>query len=349
MAAGLAALLVHCGGNSGPATASDGLILVRIVDGSNELVRVRLSDGAERTLTATPGREETWPYWSDVAQRLVFQVSEGGSRSDLVLWSSEGGEQPLTATPVRDERWPAWSPTRTELVFAFRGGRPPAGLIVHDVATGESRLAAGTGDADYLLRPGYAPDGATLVAQRRGSDGRGSQLWRLDASGETTPLTSDPAWFDMKPFFDRTGSRVFFTRRRSARGPGDLASIASRGGPVRIHLSLPEADDHSVRPSPRRDEIAFVSDRDGLPAVYLAPLPDGPARRLTGADRSAFAPRWSPDGEKLVVTATPANAGEPSLSDRAGLARARVVVLDRSGAVLLDVAGFMPSWMAPWP
>ena len=37
------------------------------------------------------------------------------------------------------------------------------------------------------------------------------------------------------------------------------------------------------------------------------------------------------------------------LSDRAGLAQAHVVVFDRQGRALLDVPGFMPDWMPPWP
>ena len=322
---------------------------MRIVDGSNELVSVRLADGAERMLTSTPEREETWPYWSEVAQRLVFQVSSGGSRSDLVLWSSAEGEARLTRTPARDERWPAWSPTAPRLVFAFRGGRPPGGLAIHDLEGGETRLPATTAANEYLLRPAFSPDGRTLVAQLRRPDGAGSALWRLELGGKPELLTSNPAWFDMKPFFDRSGTRIFFTRRPSARGRGDLASIEAAGGAVSPHLSLPEADDHSGRPSPTRDELAFVSDRDGHSAIYLAALPDGPTRRLTGNERSAFAPRWSPDGEKLVVTAIPAGAREPKLDDRDSLARSRVLVLDRAGEVLLDVAGFMPSWMAPWP
>jgi Tol biopolymer transport system component len=330
-------------------TPSGGVVLVRVVNGSNELVGVRLSDGAERQLTATPDRQETWPYWSEVAQRLVFQVSSGGRGSDLVLWSPQSGETPLAPTPQREERWPAWSPRSASLVYAFRGGRPPAGLALLETESLETRLAAATGPNDYPLRPSFAPDGRRLVAQRRGPEGSGSQLWLVEPDGGSGLLTRDPAWFDMKPFFDRHGTRIIFTRRRGARGPGDVASIAVAGGEVRTHASLPDADDHSGRPSPTRDELAFVSDRDGASSVYLASLPDGPPRRLTKGDRNVFAPRWSPDGEKLAVITTSAGEREPRLADRRSLERTRVLVLDREGRLLLDVPGVMPSWMTPWP
>ena len=98
---------------------SDGLVFVRIVEGSNELMRVRLADGAEQALTSTPEREETWPYWSPVAQRLVFQVSHGPRDSDLMLWSPETGQAPLVETPNRADLWQAQTPqvVRRELLL----------------------------------------------------------------------------------------------------------------------------------------------------------------------------------------------------------------------------------------
>ena len=72
-------------------------------------------------------------------------------------------------------------------------------------------------------------------------------------------------------------------------------------------------------------------------------------RALTNtAERNEFAPIWSPDGERLVLTTSATEAGAPRLADRASLAEARVVVLDRGGHVLLDTRGFMPDWMPPW-
>lgn len=344
--------LASCAVACGPATSEDpssqGVVLVRIVDGSSEIVHVRLADGAERAVTATPDREEAWPYWSSIAQRLVFQVASGGSGSDLVLWSPETGETPLTQTPRREERWPAWSPQAPRLVHAFWGGHPPSGIAVLDVQSGESRTLATSGRDDYFFRPSFSPDATHLVMQRRG-EGRGSLLWVLSAGGKPRPLTTDPAWHDMKAFFSRDGRRIFFSRRPATGGPRDIMSIAIGGGELLRHGSLPASDDHSARPSPVRDEIAFVSNREGRPAVYLLELPDGAPRRLSPPGFAAFAPRWSPDGERVVVTATPAGSAAPALSRPESLKSARVLVLERDGTLVLDVPGHMPDWMAPWP
>jgi len=329
-------------------SASDGLVFVRIVDGSNELMRVRLADGAEQALTSTPEREETWPYWSSVARRLVFQVSRGKSDSDLMLWSPEAGETPLLETPRREERWPAWSPRRAALVYAFRGGHPAAGLVIADLETGERRIVARSGLRDFFFRPSFSPDGSQIVAQRRGPSGKGSLLWLVESGSPPRPLARDPAWFDMKPCFSRDGEHVLFSRRAIAGGPRDVVSIAREGSDPRTLASAAEADDHSAQPSPTRDEIVFVSDREGHPEVFLADLDGSHVRKLTRRGLSAYAPRWSPDGDRLVVTATQPDAPEPRLSERAGLSDTRVVVLDREGNELLDVPGFMPDWMPPW-
>ena len=329
-------------------SASEGLVFVRIVDGSNELIRLRLADGAEQALTSTPEREETWPYWSSVARRLVFQVSHGGSDSDLVLWSPEAGETPLVETPRSQERWPAWSPRRAALVYAFRGGRPAAGLAIADLETGKRRIAARSQPRDFFFRPSFSPDGSWIVAQRHGPSGTGSHLWLIEIGSRPRPLARDPAWFDMKPCFSRDGERVIFSRRRNAGGPRDVVSVARDGSDLRTLASSAEADDHSAQPSPVRDEIVFVSDRDGQPEIFLADLDGSHVHKLTRGGLRAFAPRWSPDGSRLVFTATEPGAPDPRLNDRANLGDTRVVVLDREGNQLIDVAGFMPEWMPSW-
>jgi Tol biopolymer transport system component len=350
----LAALAVACGSPAADLAggASEGLVFVRLVGTSSELARARLADGAVRVVTATADREEAWPTWSDAARRLVFEAAPPGrgAPTDLVLWEpGSGAETPVAATPEREERWPAWAPDRPALAFAFRGGDPPGGLALFDLASRRATLVARSGARDLFLRPSFAGDGRRLVAQRRGPDGGGSRLWLVAPGQEPRPLTSDPAWFDWKPAFTRDGEAIVFSRRPAAGGPSRVAAVPAGGGEARVLPLAPGADAHSARPSPARDEIAFVAERDGAAEVFLADLAGGSARALTrAAERQAFAPRWSPDGERIVVTATPPGTRMPRLADREGLARARVVALDREGRVLFETPGMMPDWMPPW-
>jgi TolB protein len=301
-------------------------------------------------VTATPEIEETWPTWSAPAGRLAYLASTGSGRHDLVLWDPQRkAAAKLARTPLRDEQWHVWSPRRPEIAFAFRGGEPPSGIALADLASGARRVIASAGWIDYFLRPSYSPDGEWLVAQRRDENGRGSSLWRIHEGSAPQPLTQDPAWFDAKPAYTRDGREILFLRRPASGGPRDILAIPPAGGATRTLASTPASDERSVLPSPRRDEIAIVSDRDGRSALYLAPLDGGAVRELSSdPTRSYFSPRWSPDGERVAAISTSAGDDEPGLTQAKGLAETRVVVFDRKGRLLFDAPGFMPDWMPPW-
>jgi len=325
-------------------------VLVRIVDGSNEIVRVRLADSAAQAVTSTPTIEETWPNWSAAAGRLAFLASTGGARHDLVIWDPDRkAATKLARTPQRDEQWHVWSPRRPEIAFAFRGGKPPGGIALADLASGTRRVIASAGWNDYFLRPGFSPDGDWLVAQRRDATGRGSGLWRIHPGSPPQPLTQDPAWFDAKPAYTRDGREILFLRRAASGGPRDILAIDPGGGATRTLASTPGSDERSVLPSPRRDEVAIISDREGRSALYLAPLAGGTLRELSSdRARNYFSPRWSPDGERVAAISTSRSAEAPRLTEVEGLAESRVVVFDREGRVLFEGPGFMPDWMPPW-
>jgi Tol biopolymer transport system component len=350
----IAFALIACDGSPQPSDPSGGLVFVRREGDGTELVRARLSDGRERALTNTPDREESWPYWSQAAGRLAFQGIERThgepGRSDLFLWNPEtGAETPLGPTPARDERWPAWSPNGSSLIYAFRGGQPPAGLGMFELATGRKGVIAASQLRPYYLRPSFSPDGSRIVVQRRGADGTGSKLWIVERGVDPRPLTRDAAWFDMKAWFTRDGARVLYSRRPSDGGPYEIASVASDGSSVRTHASLSDSDDHSARPSPTRDEFVFVSDRTGNNEIYVSHFADGEPRRLTHTpDENEYAPRWSPDGERLVVITLDSRLGRPRLVETENLEHVRVRVLDRQGRVLFEATGYNAGWMPAW-
>lgn len=353
------ALLALACGRVPPETAvggapSDGLVFVRLVAGANDLARARLRDGAIAPLFTTPERVEVWPYWSETAKLLLVQVAlaERNAAHDLVLWDpATGTERPLAARPDRDEQWPMWSPDGREVVFAFKSASPASGIGVQDVATGTVRLAATAGRDDLFFRPHFAPDGVRIVAQRRRPDPPGSSLWLLNADLPPRPLRDDLTRFFQKPWFTRDGRQIVFTVRPASGGFRDVYAIDADGsGEPRALANAPDADDHSGIPSPTRDEVAFVSSRDGSMDVFVLDLAGGEPRNLTRTpDLDEYAPHWSPDGERLVMTTAPARPRPPGGGDDVELPDARIVVRDRAGKQLFETAGFMPDWMPPWP
>jgi Tol biopolymer transport system component len=126
-------------------------------------------------------------------------------------------------------------------------------------------------------------------------------------------------------------------------------SVSASGGNLREIVATP-ADEHSAWPSPTRDEIALLSDQDGSSDVFLVDSSGARLRNLGRTpDWNELAPHWSPDGERVVVTAVPKDVAGLGSMNPAALAQARVVVLDRNGKVLLETPGAMADWMPPWP
>jgi hypothetical protein len=346
-----------CGGQAGPGVAgprSGGLVFIRQVDGQADLARARIADGAVVIVSPTPDRVESWPYWSDVARRVVFQARPLGPalRTHLVLWDPESGEEEsLASTPARDERWPTWSPVAPRLAYAFKQPRWPSGIALYDLATQRSDVVASVAAPGLYTRPAFSPDGRRLVIQRGTHRTPETNLWLLEPGRPPRRLTGDPGVIDMKARFTRDGGAIVFTRRLEPGGLGDLFRLDPETGSLKRFASLPTADDHSARPSPARDEIAFISDRDGSHDVFLLDLTDGVARNLTRSPEiDEGVPLWSPDGERLVIVSRPrTESGRPPSVAESRVAETRVAAIDREGRVLFETRGVMADWMPAWP
>ncbi|UCE84558.1 MAG: PD40 domain-containing protein [Deltaproteobacteria bacterium] len=337
-----AVTLSACGERSARPAAADSqaLVLARRVGDTRDLVWVRLSDGAERGLRETPRRDEAWPYWSAGAGRIVFQVRPLDARRLyrlLLLDPVTRRETPLTRQPALHEHWPVWSPDGSRVVYSF-SERDRRGIAAVEVASRRRTVLESTDHQDGFSRPEFAPDGRRLVAQR-GAVAAATRLWILEPGRAARPLTAAADGLQEKGRFTRDGDWVVFTARPSRDAPGELWIVRPDGSDGRAVASDPDADDHTADPSPTRDELAFISDRDGSQDLFVADLSGGPARNLSRTpDREERAPHWSPDGERIVVTAF---AGDAVAERR----ETRVVVMDRQGTVLLDVPGAMPDWM----
>jgi Tol biopolymer transport system component len=341
IALALLALAILAGCEPPPAaSASEGIVFVRRYGvektSPRDLAWARLADGHEEALPSA-GTEEMWPYYSSAARLVVFIRGRAGRRRGrLWLWDPSTGEQrPATGIPDRWEAWPDWSPSDPLLSYsALKRGH--GGIEVMDLATGQRTLVAPTpSPEDVYVRPSFGPRPDLLVAQRvRRHD---SDLFLLHVGRPPEPLLVDETISEEKPVFRRDGGAVLCSRTPNAGGRSQIYEIelASRAG----RLLAPDAgaDQHTIAVSPTRDEIAFVREQDGRADIWLMPLPNGPARRLTDSpDWDEYAPQWSPDGERIALTGGP--AGEPGAAIR---------VIDRSGAVRFETQGFSPDWMPP--
>jgi Tol biopolymer transport system component len=331
--------------------ASGGLVYVRRTPDGSELWRARLSDRAQRPLLEKPERQALWPFWSSTAGKLLFQVErqQGGASLLVLLDPASGRVEPLARNRAWREHWATWSPDGKRVAYAFASGpgaRAKRGIAEVDLASGRRSVLSPDAGAHVFFRPEYAPDGRSLLTQRRGASlDSFSELWLLEPGQPPRALPGRFPLFAEKAHYTRDGAWIVFTGRESANGPGTLLRVRADGSDLRPLAPQPGAKQDSARPSPTRDEIVFIADRDGVPDLHLVDLAGGEPKNLTRTpERAESAPHWSPDGERIVFLA------QPSGAVGAGEAREeRIVVINREGAPLLDTPGSMPDWMPAWP
>ena len=215
--------------------------------------------------------------------RFVFATPAGS------LYTMGRDGKRLRQLTSRGDREPRWSPDGTRIAFArLRGLNRTAAqvMVINANGSGVRELARGA------FGPAWSPNGRSLV------------IWsRIVATRSRSASLTKPAQAS-----DSSGS--LFLLSLTSR---NLLPILRRQG------SCPDFVEHSPAFSPRGNEIAYVT---GEPSEHIRAVPAaGVTRQCTGpfdapfhpaeraiteasplaeASRFVSAPRWSPDGRRLL-------------------------------------------------
>jgi len=154
------------------------------------------------------------------------------------------------------------------------------------------------------LSPQWSPDGTRFTYHILGDDGQSPVLIQDVVGGarRTVPTTGDGG-NHLTPAFSPDGQSLAFTRltdQGSAIFRADIARMCcvDRLTAARYPANL------SPTWSPDGRRIAFVSNRSGVPQIYVMSA-DGTDQELLvpydfGATGASYAPDWSPDGTMIV-------------------------------------------------
>ena len=149
--------------------------------------------------------------------------------------------------------------------------------------------------------PVLSHDGTTIAFAAVADGYMNPQIWvdRADGSSPARPLTNDASQ-NYDPEFSPDGRSIYFT---STSEPQGIYRVPISGGAS--ELQIPDA--YSMKVSPSGDTILYGQGGKVLRRAFAG---GAAALVLPGIDNS-YAPLWSPDGTRILVTTSTAEQREP--------------------------------------
>jgi hypothetical protein len=177
--------------------------------------------------------------------------------------------------------WAAPDPSVPPL-FATDAGKDHWELAMYEVGAPGSWVSLTNGSTEtvpYSYRRSWEPSKTRVLVDSRRGDGQHRQIYELDI-----PI-----------LYDVSGSNQGSVRRLTYSD----GSPVPPNGPYPGYLPNGTANDYNPSISPDGTKIAFVSDRDGVPQIYLMTADGNNPTRLTNSGCVDQVPSWTPDGRAL--------------------------------------------------
>ena len=248
---------------------------------------------------------------NDLQNSAVFTVTKSWDPAASVTATAQadvGGKWTVSGATIKLSG-EVTDATSRKSIFAkeYRGSAARWREIVHRFA--DDVVMQFTGD------PGVSSTRIAFVVQ----EGRGKELWVMDADGYGAHALTAEASIIQSPSWSPEGSLILYTSYRSGTGPQLWVMSPENRKPFLV--SGRPGLNTSGAYSPDGQQIACTLSKDGNAEIYRLDARGGSPQRLTDSRGIDTSPVWSPNGGELAFT-----------SDRTG--QPQVHVMDASGGNL---------------
>lgn len=231
---------------------------------------------------------------------------------ELFKMDTDGTNQAqVTNVPSAHDVFPALLPnTRDKLAFA--SDRDSLGFFNIFKANPDGSLPTNltVQTASHSIQPSWAPDGTKLVFA---SDRTGNwEIFLMNSDGtNVTQLTFQTPHIDVAPAISPDGTEIVFASNRD--GDFEIYKMRMDGTGV-VQLTANTAGDGAQGPAllglgfgldtitwaPNGAKIAFTSDRDGDPEIFIMNADGSGVTQFTTNTLDDFDPFWLPNGIEIA-------------------------------------------------
>jgi len=302
---------------SNPPPAAGGCVSTIYVVNADGSGRINLTNGPAAAAEFGVADSEHGG-WSPDGARFAFLSGANGKRDVYVVNADGSGRVNLSNSPG-DDFSPAWSPDSSRVSFVSpckvvggkldfhivnADGSGPTnrtgtdgqfGLPTYDLGGPMGCASTGSTVQSDVTYSSYAPDGARDALVVALGDGKGEEVYVINADGSGLTRLTNNLVDDSNVVWSPDSSRIAWNRGQGQGGNTEIYVINADGsGLTRLSIG-PEGD--ALRDggwSPDSSRVAFTSDRDGNGEIYVVNADGSGLTNLTNNPGEDNGPVWSP-------------------------------------------------------
>ena len=306
-----------------PAWSPDGKWIAVSMFGSIWKVEVATGVAIELTHNA---KYHSNPDWSPDGKWIIYTADDDARSIQLEILNVETGRTHALTHDGHVYMDPVFSPDGGRIAYSGTNPNGTFNLFTRTIQNGDwtgppvalssdnkfhnSRLYFG--QWDIHIQPAWMPDGKELIVVSNRDVPLGSgDIWRIPAEAggfdNRTRIRQEQTLFRSNPDVSPDGKRIIYASTSGTAGQFVHLYVLPTSGGQPYKMTFGEHGHFNPRWSPDGEWIAFISNEEGVPQLWLLETYGGAQRKVTITGR-----RWKRPMGKIRLNVTDGRSGKPT-------------------------------------
>jgi dipeptidyl aminopeptidase/acylaminoacyl peptidase len=306
-----------------PAWSPDGKWIAVSMFGS--IWKVEVAGGAATELTHD-GKYHSAPDWSPDGEWIIYTADDDARNIQLGIVNVRTGRGHSLTNDAHVYMDPVFSPDGKRVAYTATNPNGTFNLFVRSIQNGDwtgpavamssdnkfhnSRLYFG--EWDIHTQPAWMPSGEELIVVSNRDVPLGSgDVWRIpvaaDGFNNRTRILQEQTLYRTRPDISPDGKRMIYSSTRGAADQFVHLYVLPTSGGQPYKMTFGDHDHFDPRWSPDGEWIAFISNEEGVPQLWLLETYGGEQRKVTITDR-----RWKVPVGAVRLKVTDGRNGKPT-------------------------------------